>query len=63
MLFRSAIMALSALRAGDADDHTRGRDPARRLHLAFAAGLFGAGCTLFEYPAALASATIALLGK
>ncbi|MFO0602768.1 MAG: hypothetical protein U0324_06310 [Polyangiales bacterium] len=58
--FASAIMAMCALRERDAADRVAGRAPALQLPLAFAAGLFGAGCTLFEYPAALASATVAL---
>ena len=37
-----------------------GRDPGARFGWIFLAGLFGAGATLFEYPAAIASAAVAL---
>jgi hypothetical protein len=56
----AAIMALATLRQRDAVDRVEGRDPSLQLPMAFLAGMFGAGCSLFEYPAGLASAAIAL---
>lgn len=58
--FAAALMAMVTLRARDMADRLALRPPARRLPWAFTVGFFGAACTLFEYPAALASAIIAL---
>jgi hypothetical protein len=49
----AGLMCLAALRERDAVA------PAPQLGLAFLAGLFGASCAVFEYPAALASAVVA----
>jgi len=52
--FAAALMCLTALRERDA------RGPSPGLGLASLAGLFGASCAVFEYPAALASAAVAV---
>jgi len=54
--FAAALMALTTVRARDADPGTSRYS----LGLLFLAGLFGAGVTMFEYPAATASAAVAL---
>ena len=51
--FAAGLMCLAALRERDEVA------PAPQLGLAFFAGLFGASCAAFEYPAALASAAVA----
>gem|GEM_PF-1160469 len=56
----AAVMALATLRQRDAVDRAEGRDPTLQLPMAFLAGMFGAGCSLFEYPAGIASAAVAL---
>ncbi len=53
--FGAALMALASLRRTDAAGSS-----AWRLGTSFLAGLFGAGATLFEYPAAIASFAVAL---
>lgn len=58
--FASALMALATVHRRDSDALTQGVAPKNSLGLLFLAGLFGAGATLFEYPAALASASVAL---
>jgi len=49
----AGLMCLAALRERDTSA------PGAHLGLAFLAGLFGASCAVFEYPAALASAAVA----
>ena len=58
--FGAALMALATVRERDAADAAAGSDPGVRFGWMFLAGLFGAGATLFEYPAAIASAAVAL---
>ncbi len=58
--FGAALMALATVRESDAGDVAAGSSPRVRFGWMFLAGLFGAGATLFEYPAAIASAAVAL---
>lgn len=55
----AALMALVTVRERDAEDRSSGR---ARVNpgLLFLAGLFGAGCTMFEYPAGIATLAVAL---
>lgn len=59
MCLGAAIMAMSSLRERDELARTRGERPSVQGGLMFLAGLFGAGCSLFEYPAGVASAAVA----
>ncbi len=59
MCLGAAIMAMSALRGRDELARSRGEPPSVHGGLMFLAGLFGAGCSLFEYPAGVASAAVA----
>jgi hypothetical protein len=58
--FGAALMALTIVRERDDADAIVGRAPGVRFGWLYLAGLFGAGATLFEYPAAIASAAVAL---
>lgn len=58
--FGAALMALATVRERDADDSAADAEAPVRFGWMFLAGLFGAGATLFEYPAAIASAAVAL---
>ena len=58
--FAAALMALATARERDAAALRDGRPLRVDALPMFLAGLFGAGATLFEYPAALASAAVAL---
>lgn len=56
----AAIMALISVREGDDAAAAAGRAGATRPGAMFLAGLFGAGCTMFEYPAGIATLFVAL---
>ncbi len=56
----AAIMAVAAVREGDRAARRDGAEPGVDRGRMALAGLFGAGATMFEYPAALASASVAL---
>lgn len=56
----AAIMALAAVRERDEADERSSRGGGVHFGLMFLAGLFGAGCTMFEYPAGIATLFIAL---
>ncbi|MEZ4407480.1 MAG: hypothetical protein R3A52_13545 [Polyangiales bacterium] len=58
--FGAALMALATARARDHARSAAGSPQRVDAWPMFLAGLFGAGATLFEYPAALASAAVAL---
>lgn len=56
----AAMMALCAVSEGDREALNRGATRRTRAGLFFLAGLFGAACTMFEYPAATATLSLAL---
>lgn len=58
--FGAALMALATVRERDTADLSDDRAPRVNFGMMFVAGLFGAGATLFEYPAAIGSAAVAL---
>lgn len=60
MCLGAAIMAMSAIGERDAAARREGREPRVEGAMMFLAGLFGAGCALFEYPAGIASAAVAV---
>lgn len=60
MCLGAAIMAMSAIKERDEAARRDGRKPATEGAMMFLAGMFGAGCSLFEYPAGIASAAIAV---
>ena len=58
--FGAALMALTTVRERDDDARAAGAEPRVSAGVMFLAGLFGAGCTMFEYPAGIATVFIAL---
>lgn len=60
LCFGAALMALSTVRARDERDRAAAVEPGVHAGQLFLAGLFGAGCTMFEYPAGIATVFVAL---
>ena len=58
--FGAALMALTTVRERDDDARAAGVEPRASAGVMFLAGLFGAACTMFEYPAGIATVFVAL---
>ena len=58
--FGAALMAMATLRERDVIARARGDEPRVEAGMMLLAGLFGAGIAMFEYPAGVASAAVAL---